>query len=402
MQEKIWKINDKQWIGTINVYTNSRYDENGIDKHGFNKEGIHVITRGRFDENGYDRFGFDENMVNKYGIDINGRFAVGSLSNYTIKYIRMQYRRLNRIIDILASEHAMYLLYSEKFPILSIKQNERVFDENGIDKYGFNKEGIHVITNITLDNYGYNALGYNALGYDRNGYDIYGYDEQNYDEYGYNTVGRDIQGYDREGYDREGYDENGIDKHGIKRPEKILSGKEEREIEENKIKRRNNYLGLISKAEKLSKGELSLEEYVKTSKTSIEDLIEFAKKQKMSADIVRGLSKYKKPYSVYKKQFFKEQYLKVTILIIDGKEVKPTEEDVDKCIEYLKVNDYLICDKTVRDTVKSYLKGELDINIKNEENRKLLAKEIIEQQNKIKTQEAEISELKAQRRSLDE
>ena len=68
MKEKMWKIDNNQWNGVINVVTNSRYDKNGIDKHGFNKEGIHIITKDKYDEDGYDRFGFNEKGFNKYGI----------------------------------------------------------------------------------------------------------------------------------------------------------------------------------------------------------------------------------------------------------------------------------------------------------------------------------------------
>lgn len=53
-----------------------------------------------------------------------------------------------------------------------------------------------------------------------------------------------------------------------------------------------------------------------------------------------------------KKPFIRADYLKSTILIINGQEVRPTEEDVDKCVEYLQVNGSLICDKTVRNTVR--------------------------------------------------
>lgn len=150
---------------------------------------------------------------------------------------------------------------------------------------------------------------------------------------------------------------------------------------------------------------MTLEDYVKCSKTSIDDLIIFAKKENMDADVIRGLYKYVKTYKSYKKPFAKTEYLKSTILIINGQEVKPTEEDVDKCVEYLKANGSLICDKTVRNTVRGYLKGEIDITIKEEdleeqieENEKKISDELVrvlvEQQDKIKSQKAEIANLK--------
>ena len=60
-----------------------------------------------------------------------------------------------------------------------------------------------------------------------------------------------------------------------------------------------------------------------------------------------------------KKPFIKADYLKSTILISNGQEVRPTEEDVDKCVEYLQIVGVLI-----------------------------------EQQSKIKSQQTEIADLK--------
>lgn len=240
-------------------------------------------------------------------------------------------------------------------------------------------------------------------------------------KYGKNH-GRDREGYNREGFnelgvDREGYRRNGYNDSGLNRNGRTKEQQEEFDVQEQKDKvnqRRANYLGLINKAEKLGKGEISLEDYVKSSKTSIEELIEFAKKEKMSADVIRGLYKYKKPYAIYKKPFSKKQYLEGTILLIDGQEVRPTETDVDKCVEFLKANDSLICDKTVRDTVRKYLRGEIDFTIKEEglqeqskenkiimnENEDEIKHDLVEvlvgQQKKIKTQEAEIADLKSQ------
>lgn len=157
---------------------------------------------------------------------------------------------------------------------------------------------------------------------------------------------------------------------------------------------------------------MTLEDYVKCSKTSIDDLIIFAKKENMDADVIKGLYKYVKPYKSYKKHFEKTEYLKSTILIINGQEVKPTEEDVDKCVEYLQVNGSLICEKTVKDTVRGYLKGEIDITIKEtdleeqiEENKEIISENeqkisdelvgvLVEQQDEIKSQQTEIANLK--------
>lgn len=180
-----------------------------------------------------------------------------------------------------------------------------------------------------------------------------------YDKDGYGRDGFNIDGFDRSGYGRDGFNADGVNREGKTR-EDIEKDKEDTKVE-NKKQTRKNYLGLIDKAEKLAKGQMTIEEYIMKSKTSIEDLITFAKKQHLQTDIIRGLYRYIKPYKTYKKPFSKREYLSSTILIINDKEVKPTEQDVDMCIEYLKANGSLICDKTVRYTIRMYLNGEIDI-----------------------------------------
>ena len=226
------------------------------------------------------------------------------------------------------------------------------FDGYGIDGYdkdGYNKEG--------RDKEGYDRYGYDKEGYDRGGYDKDGYNKRGFNREGINidTKGEyDPDGYDKDGYDKDGYNKEGRDKTGKNREERA-------EIEQI---RRKNWLGLRGKAEKLAKGEMTIEEYILKSKTSIEDLIKFAKKENMSADIIRKLHRFVQPYKRYTRPFNKKEYLSSTILAIGDKEIKPTEQDVNKCIAYLKGQGLLICDKTVRTTIISYLKGELDITLK--------------------------------------
>lgn len=251
------------------------------------------------------------------------------------------------------------------------------YAEDGYDIKGFNKEGFHRVTRAKYDEDGYDVGGYNIRGYNREGYDVNGFDvkginkvtRDKFDENGYDKAGYDKKGYDKDGYDRDGYNEEGYDKRGKTK-------------EDKKNIRRSIYLGLLSKTEKLANGQMSIEEYISTSKLTIEELIEFAKEQHMNPDIIRGLQRQKKAYKRYAKPFVKKNYLQSTILIINGKEVRPTEKDVDLCIEYLKVNEILICDKNVRDTVKKYLKGEIDISVgkKNDETTKTELEQLEEEQ----------------------
>lgn len=208
------------------------------------------------------------------------------------------------------------------------------------DKNGFDVTGIHKDTLTWYDQEGYDRYGFDKkrihrdtlTEYDPDGYDgWWGLDKDGYDKDGYNIEGFDRDGFDKFGYDREGYNRKGIDK----------TGKNREERKEIQNRQRAMWLGLRRKAEALAKGEMTIEEYIMKSKMSIEELIEFAKKDNLSADVIRGLRRFIKPYQVYTRPFSKKEYLFSTTLIIDEKEVKPTEQDVDMSIEYLKANGFI-------------------------------------------------------------
>ena len=423
---KNFEIDDESPLSETdrNILNALGYKNNGLDDRGFRFDEIHHITRTRYDEQGYDINGWNQEGIN-----------IETQSEYD----------------------------SKGFNIKGIHQNGTPYDNDGYDKNGFSSQGIdrrhfrrdgtNTYTNKKFDLKGYDINGYDSNGYDINGVNRLGYDmgdirsvwqeKEDYMRYlnsnwylvgkveinfntrtlwgedGY-TAGiytyaskcfdQESVGVDREGYDRDGYNSKGTNRNGLTREEQEEKEAKEKEIKKNQ--RRSNYFGLKNKAEKLGKGEMTLEDYVKCSKTSIDDLIIFAKKENMEADVIRGLYKYVKPYKSYKTPFAKTDYLKSTILIINGQEVKPTEEDVDKCVEYLKASGSLICDKTVRNTVRGYLKGEIDITIKEEdleeqtaENKEIISENeqkisdelvrvLVEQQDKVKSQKVEIANLK--------
>ena len=320
-----WYYVDGLWINKV---TQTQYDKDGYDGNGFDRNGIHKETKTRFDPRGYGKDGFNSNGHNKSGFSRDG---------------------------------------------INIYTNSR-YDKDGYDINGWNQAGQHKETHSIYGPDGFTKGGFSKkkkeLGgkrihkitgsiYDEDGFDYEGYDKDGYDRAGFN-----IEGYDRSGYGRDGFNANGINRDGKTR-EDVEQDKENIKAETKK-QIRNTYLGLISKAEKLAKGQMTIEEYIMKSKMSIEDLIIFAKKQHLSTDIIRGLYRYIKPYNTYTRQFNKREYLNSTMLIIENKEVKPSEYDVDMCIEYLKGNGILVCDKTVRDTVRGYLRGEIDITQRSE------------------------------------
>ncbi len=329
------------------------YGRDGYDKNGWNRLGKNKETKTFFDKDGYDKNGFDEKGFDNQGI----------------------HRDTKEKVDCRG-------------------YGKDGFNEKGLNKDGFNREGFNVRTNSFYDIHGYDINGWNKHGknkethsmYDANGYTKQGfsrkkkelggkrlhkatgmiYDEEGFDSNGYDKDGYKRNGFNDEGYDREGFNEEGFNIEGINREGKSkedIAKEKEKIREKNEKQRRKNYLGLIDKAKKLAKGEMTLEEYVMKSTTSIEDLITFAKKQHLPAEIVKELYKYKEEYRAYTTPFKKKAYLASTILVINGKEVKPTEQDVETCIRYLKENSALICNKTVKDTIRKYLKGELKITI---------------------------------------
>lgn len=399
-------------IKFIHIHKNgTEYDDNGLDFYGCDKNGF---DKDGYDKNGLNKDGYDKNGFQKiYRIDKNGREFI----NYKHKVTREAYdeegfnhnerdrwgydKRGFREVKYSKNsfEHKNGTMYDDEgYNYWGYNQNG--YDQDGYDSCGFNMQHIHK-NGTEYDSDGYDYNGNDNEGYDRRGFKLdiekgiyinkngtqysdFGFDYRGYDKEGFNYKGYDKEGFDKkgynvEGYDREGFNENGLNKKGQSREQK----------KETTNQQRKNFLGLKNKVEKLAKGEMTLEDYVKCSKTSIDELIDFAKKEHMDSNVIRSLYKYKKPYSVYKKSFSKKDYLNSTILMIEGKEVRPTEEDVDKCIAYLTAMGSWICDKTVRDTVRSYKRGELNIE-------ESLRNAILDEQIEIKSQETEIANLKSQ------
>ena len=164
----------------------------------------------------------------------------------------------------------------------------------------------------------------------------------------------------------DGFTEEGIDNEGYNREGENKRGKTREEVAEQKDQQTSNFLGLLNLAKGYSEGTITIEDYLKNHKITIEELIDFAKKQKMDKDIVLGLYKKKKEYYTYSTRFDKANYLK-TKTTING--VLITGEIVDKVVAYLKANNRLLSSKIVNDHIKAYANGQLKIgDEKTEEN----------------------------------
>ena len=376
MGKNEWEYSKRKGI-MIHKDTKTRFDPDGYDANGFNSEKIHRDTRTRYDSNGYDYQGYNEKGFNAYG------FKRDLASKNSINF-RDKPSKKNEDKYIYGGSNARGFF----------RNGRNIYTKEDYDRRGFLVDGTYRETGRLYNKYGYNAYGYDfegydELGYDKNGYnregrDIEGYNREGYDVNGYNKDGYDREGYKKEGYNKEGFDKNGVNvdgihrdtgieydlegynvkgynKDGYNREGKDKNGKTIEERKEIKQMQRSNWLGLRDKAEKLAMGQLSIEEYIMKSKTSISELIKFAKKEHMSPSIIRGLYRYEKQYKALKKPFNKEEYLQTVMIEVDGEYVKPTEKDVDDCVDYLKSNGSLVCEKTVRETISKYKRGELNI-----------------------------------------
>lgn len=224
--------------------------------------------------------------------------------------------------------------------------------ENGFDIDGYNRKGYN---RAGYDREGYDYGGYNQAGYDREGYNRQGYNMQGYDREGYDRQGFDVEGYNRqgfnaEGYDRLGFDKKGFDKDGNRRPRNA-----------KELERLKNFVGLKELFWKIAKDEITMEDYVRRAKTSFDELLTFARSQQMPAGAIIAFEKRREEYKTVKTPFSRAKFLKESKIMVGDQEVKPTNEDVDKCLEFLKENNVFICDRYVRDTVIGYIRGEIDI-----------------------------------------
>lgn len=182
-------------------YDDEGYRYDGLDRRGFNREGIHYKTGKIYDEKGKKQDGkyyYDEKGYNISGFD---KFQIHKNGTY---------------------------------------YDDEGYNCSGINKKGFNREGKHYKTDAPFDengykedgeyyydDEGYDYLGFNELGRDREGYDKEEFDEnkihrngtkfneKGFDIEGYNEKGYNEQGFDREGYNQEEYNKYEVNREGI-------------------------------------------------------------------------------------------------------------------------------------------------------------------------------------------
>ena len=267
--------------------------------------------------------------------------------------------------------------------------NAAGYDRDGYDREGFNRLGIHK-NGTKYDGRGYDCEGYDHEGYDRDGYNREGYDHDGYNKRGYDREGYDVYGYNKQGYDRDGYNRQGFNKDGIHKDtgeEYDLEGINDRGLTKEEFElilenRKSNYVRLLEKAHNLAAGKLSVEKFIMTSKkeTTIEELIRVAKDSLTPNEIrkIRSLNEEYKAKIIPFTDETKEKMLASLSIEMPGQEhikdftkrkyVKPTEEDIAICKNYLMEQGRLVCKSTMYETVRKYLRGELDLSGLTKEN----------------------------------
>ena len=256
-------INGPSELIDLNIYTGTRYDENGYDKLGYdiegygidgynksgwNKEGKNKVTGGSydlygFDRDGYNKEGWSERKINretrelydKEGYDIEGYDIEGyDKEGYDRKGWNKEQKNIytNQIydyqgFDINGRDREGYDRNGigldgydkEGFNSLGYDRegyNREGYNYEGYDRNGFNKRGVHKVTKRKFDEEGFNKYGQDRGGYDREGYNGCGYNREGYDKQGFNERGFNREGYDREGFDKKGINRDGIDRRGYK------------------------------------------------------------------------------------------------------------------------------------------------------------------------------------------
>ena len=244
----------------LNLITGTKYDKDGFDINGFNKDHIHKITNKKFDDEGYDYKGYDRNGFNRKGIH---------------RVTKTKYNEKGYDKHFFNKDGIYYWFKDRKNDTSGFradginvetgtKYSDVGYDIDGIDKYGFDPDGI-----IHFDASGYNKRGFDRTGihritgtiYDEDGFDIYfvnkdGFKKMHsifekfvdetgkriyyspgkcdvirhekiwylnmktktkFDESGYDYFGYDPAGYDREGYNKKGFNEEGINRYNFRK-----------------------------------------------------------------------------------------------------------------------------------------------------------------------------------------
>ena len=443
-----------------NIETGTKYNKYGYDAYGYNKDG--------FDEYGFNAEGINEYTGTKLDLDGN---SYKDARAYKRRKLELPegldkdgfdenglWNRTSR--------------FSKETGLDIEGYDKNGFNIDGINRAGFRKDGIHIETNIKYGPDGYDIDGYDIDGYDKDGYDMLGIDRNGINketnikderiEFGEKFIKSEqtIEAFAKE---------NGLELKKVKKDldelkkspyisqkltetltknetksysricsirDEILTGKIDiKQVinidvilkvcsnEEDKAKIMNM---LVKSA---SKHDISIMEYrsilgltesgrelPKRIADKIDELKTYARKSK-NKEITGNISElYKERDRIngYKAPFREEDLKSVGYIKPGEKEpttLNITKEHIEIAKEYLYATGDFVCYKTMSMAFMKIAKGELnretldeikkqkeEHNLPNsDEEKHKLVKEILEKQRHISEQNAQINELKNQR-----
>jgi hypothetical protein len=184
----------------INRDTGTAYDKRGYDINGIDAEGL---SRGGVDSEGFNRAGLDNN-----GFDRNGVHSVTGThyNQHGLDADGYDERGFEGDYDNATHGQHSWNRFSERDYLRSIGSMNT-----------WNADiPLHKATGTIYAPDGFNFFGFDADGYDRAGFDRIGEDGTHigYNRDGYNPKGFDVNGYNKQGFSAHGYDRAGFNAEG--------------------------------------------------------------------------------------------------------------------------------------------------------------------------------------------
>lgn len=102
---------------------------------------------------------------------------------------------------------------------------------------------------------------------------------------------------------------------------------------------------------------ISMDEFMKKG-ISLTKLIVYAEKNHYSKKFIDKLEEKHFSYILMNEEFDMKKYLSNAYVVVDDMKVRPTKEDVLKCIDKLKEEGKFICNYNIANKVSAYIKND--------------------------------------------
>ena len=123
---------------------------------------------------------------------------------------------------------------------------------------------------------------------------------------------------------------------------------------------------LLKAIHRLANEQISINDFLTTYTYSLEDALRIAKKEsEFTKEEISQLSRMYNYSLFYQTPFDREAYKECCAVMVDGKKVKPTDQQIDACLEYIRDHEFYECDFTVRTLIAMYLSKKIDMKSEN-------------------------------------